>query len=395
MEVQRDTLKFTTDYLEQAEGVNLKRTLRDITPLSPRECLVDGVKCLNFSSNDYLSLSNHPLLKERHIEWTRKFGAGSTASRLVCGTYSAYSRIEETIAEWKGSEAALILGSGYLANVGVIAALLDRASLVVADRLNHASLNAGCQLSRARFRRFGHLDYLQLERLLERKDENRQRTLIVSDTVFSMDGDFADVAALRETAHRHDAILYLDDAHGTGVFGDDGSGLARGSDADVVMGTFSKAMGSYGAYVACPREVRDYLVNRCGSFIYSTALPPGVYGSIEAAVELVRSSEFEETRRRLLSNAAWVRSEFHHLGLESVASQSPIIPIIVGEPEMASRMSRMLLENGILSVAIRPPTVPKGSARIRVSLNAAHTREDLARLVAAVDKAARSLLPSS
>ncbi len=272
---------FVRKFLEDAAAANLKRSLRKIVPLSAREVLCDGQRCLNFSSNDYMGLTFHPALKEAAIEWTEKYGAGSGASRLVTGTIDAYLELEQAIADWKHSEAAMVLGSGYMANTGLIPALADRHAVIFSDKLNHASLNAGCQLSGAKFVRYHHNDMNHLRKLIAR-DADIPVKLIVSDTVFSMDGDVADPEELSKIAKEADALLYLDDAHATGVFGDRGEGLACGGCAHIVMSTFSKGMGSYGACAVCSAEMKEYLINRCGSFIYSTALPPGVCGSLFA-----------------------------------------------------------------------------------------------------------------
>lgn len=277
----------------------------------------------------------------------------------------------------------MIIGSGFLANTGVIPALADRNSTVFADKLNHASLNSGVQLSGADFKRYRHLDLKHLEELIHKDSSSRR--IIMSDTVFSMDGDLADIVKLREIAVASNSILYLDDAHATGVFGGKGEGLAHvESDTDIAMGTFSKAMGSYGAYVACSAEMKEYLVNKCSSFIFSTALPPGVYGAISAAVDIVQTTEFREIRKALHAKSAKLVCELRRLGFETGNTASPIIPVILGDSEKVVKISRRLLEKGILAVAIRPPTVPTGSARLRISLNAAHTGEDISKLLDAL-----------
>lgn len=394
------TAKFS-EFLVDAEEKGLKRTLRGIQPISARECAVEGVDdpCLDFSSNNYLGIADHPALIAKSIEWTEKFGTSAKASRLVSGTNPAYLELEERIAEWKGAEAALLLGSGYMANTGIIPALAGRKSLVLADKLNHASLNAGVALSGAKLLRYKHddsgdlrkkFDFFMTERLAKSgADQYRSGSelLIVSDTVFSMDGDIANIAELAKFAKEKDALLYLDDAHATGVFGKKGEGLATTKDADVVMGTFSKGMGAYGAYVACSKLLRDYLVNKCASFIYSTAPPPAVCGAISASVKLVQTAEFREVRERLSTTTEWFLREVRGLGFDTGKSASPIVPIIIGDAAETAAFSRFLLENGVLAIAIRPPTVPTGTARLRLSINAAHTKEDLSRVLELLDKA--------
>ena len=397
-------------YLEEAEAADLKRQLREVHPVSARECIVEGVEkpCLDFSSNNYLGIADHPRLKEEAVRWTSIFGTGSKASRLVSGTFPEYMDLERRIAEWKGTEDSLIVGSGYMANTGIIPAVVERRSAIFADKLNHASLNAGCILSGAQFLRYAHNDLAELEKKVENFHENhlakssgdsygsisdsaskKAELLIVSDTVFSMDGDVADIEKLANFAKKSGALLYLDDAHATGIFGEKGEGLAHGKNANLAMGTFSKAMGCYGAYIACSKTLKEYLVNRCGSFVYTTALPPGVYGSISAAVELVQTKEFCEIRKNLLLRSADLAKEIRGLGFDTGRTETPIIPVIIGDTEETLRISQILLEKNIFAVAIRPPTVPRNSARLRVSLNAAHTEEDVERLLNALQEAKR------
>jgi len=371
---------FLAAELDALEAAGLRRRLRAVARLSARECRADGVACLDFSSNNYLGLADDPRLKAAAAAWTERLGTGAGASRLVTGTSPEVLALEERIAAWKGTEAALLAGSGYLANLGALAALADsRRDAIVADRLNHASLNAGCRLGGAQFRRYRHGDLAHAEALLAASAGNRRR-LLASDTVFSMDGDLADAAALAALARRQGALLYVDEAHATGLFGERGEGLCRGH-ADLAMGTFSKAMGSYGAYLAGSREMIGFLVNRCAPFIYSTALPPAACGAIDAALSLIQTDEFRERRERLREDARRVAGELRGLGLAVGPTASPIIPVLVGDAAAATACARFLLSRGILGVAIRPPTVPVGTARIRLSLNAAHTPDDLARLV--------------
>jgi 8-amino-7-oxononanoate synthase len=381
-------MDFIREFLDDAEKNGNRRKLLPVIPISARECIAGGRKCIDFSSNNYLALANHPKLKEESVRWTNLYGTGSRASRLVTGTFEPYLELERRIAVWKNTEASMIIGSGFLANTGIIPALADRNSAVFTDKLNHASLNSGVTLSGAVFKRYRHLDYKHLEDFIH--NESSLRRIIVSDTVFSMDGDIADISRLREIARAHNSFLYLDDAHATGVFGVRGEGLAHAeSSADIVMGTFSKAMGSYGAYVACSAEMKEYLVNKCSSFIFSTALPPGVYGAISAAVDLVQTVEFCEIRNSLNAKSAKLVCELRRLGFETGKTASPIIPVILGDSEKVMKFSKSLLEKGILAVAIRPPTVPKGSARLRISLNAEHTEEDISRLLDALAQSIR------
>ena len=379
--------------LQKAEGMGLKRSLREISPCSARTCFLKGVdgECLDFSSNNYLGIADHPRLKEEAIKWTNKLGTGSKASRLVTGTFPEYEELERRIAEWKGTEAAMIIGSGYMANVGAIAALADRKTVILADKFNHASLNAGVMLSGARFLRYAHNSTESLKKLAlpytEEPAQGRKKIIIVTDTVFSMDGDIADIKAAAECAKKINALLYLDDAHATGVFGKKGEGLATGESVDIAMGTFSKGMGCYGAYIACSSVMRDFLLNRCGSFVYTTAPPPSVYGAISASLDLIQSDEYCVKRKQLLKSSRELAEAIRDIGYNTGKTETPIIPIIVGESSESLRIAQFLLSKNILAIPIRPPTVPKGTARLRVSLNAEHTEEDKNRLLDALKEA--------
>ena len=360
-------------FLINAEQQNILRKLNPIYSISATECLFtdDDKTYIDFSSNDYLALAKHPKLIEGSMEYLKKYGTGSRASRLVSGTFTKYIELEEKIADWKGTEAAIIIGNGYMANTGIISALANRNSIVFADKFNHASLNAGVSLSKAEFKRYKHNDMNHLEKFIACSKSNDK--LIITDTVFSMDGDIANLKKITQIARKYSSMLYLDDAHGTGVFGNKGEGLSIGGIADVTMGTFSKGMGAYGAYVACSKILKDYLINKCGSFIYSTALPPAAYGAIDASISLVQTSEYQEVRQNLLTKSKYLRDAINSLGYNTGVTKTPIIPIIIGSVEKTMQVSAYLKNNGIFAVPIRPPTVPNGTARIRLSLNAAHT----------------------
>lgn len=370
--------KVIAPFLASVRGMGMLRGLTPMAPLSGREVVVNGRTALNFSSNNYMGIADHPALKAASLEWSERYGSGSGASRLVTGTLPEHLEVEERLATWKKAEAALVVGAGYMANVGCIAALADRDTTIFADKLNHASLNDGCVLSRAELKRYRHNDPAHLAKLLA--ECPNERKLIVSDTVFSMDGDVADLPALRELSLKHRAFLYLDDAHASGVLGPDGSGLANGRNCELAMGTFSKALGSYGAYLACSRQTCDYLVNRCGSFIYTTALPPAVWGSVDAAIKLLSSPDMIPVREAYLARTAKLAAALRSDGFDLGTSSTPILPVIVGEAEAAKRLSAALLERGVLGMPIRPPTVPKGSSRLRLTVTAAHTDADLALL---------------
>jgi 8-amino-7-oxononanoate synthase len=337
---------------------------------------------IDVASNDYLGLSRHPELIERACAWTRRHGAGSRASRLVTGTSAELLALEERLARFKGAQAALIFASGYQLNSSVLPALLELGEkpLVFTDRLNHASLHTG--LSGVKQHRFRHNDLAHLEELLE--THPGEFRWIVTESVFSMDGDRADVAALAALAERHDAHLYLDEAHATGVLGQHGEGLAslaRGK-VPVVMGTLGKALGGAGAYVAGSRALIDWLVNRCGGFLYSTAPAPAAFGALDAALDLVPGMEAE--RARLAKMAEALRAALRERGIDTLASTTQIVPAVLGDAARALAAAETLRAAGILVVAIRPPTVPAGSARLRFSLCAALTDAQFERVLAAV-----------
>ena len=372
------------DALDRFEERHQRRSLVATRMSGPARLTRGGRELIDFSSNDYLGLARHPLLAERSAEWAIRHGSGSAASRLVTGTSPEHLAIEARIAQFKGAEAALLFPSGWQLNAAVLAALVKAAPgmLVFTDRLIHGSLHAGS--SGHRQIRFRHNDLDHLEELLVGHAGRDDPRLIVTESVFSMDGDRADVERLARIARSHDAFLYLDEAHATGVLGPGGAGLSRGiaGGVDLVMGTFSKGMGCFGAYVAGSRLLVDYLVNACGGFIFSTAPPPAMLGAIDAALDLVPDLETE--RQRLADHAAYLRHQLAGHGIDTGASSTHIVPIIVGEAERTLALSAALNTDGLLASAIRPPTVPQGTSRLRIALRATHTRDDIDRLIRAL-----------
>lgn len=341
-----------------------------------------GASLVNFSANDYLGLSGHPLLIARSCAWARRWGAGAGASRLVCGSLEIHHAVEEKLACLKGTEAALLLATGWQANASVLPALLAAGGrggdpLVFTDRLNHASLHHGCAAAGARQIRFRHNDLTHLEDRLAASAARPGRRFIVTESVFSMDGDRADVAGLAALADRYGAFLMLDEAHATGVLGPGGMGLAAlgGGRVDLAMGTFSKALGGFGAYVAGSRALCDYLVNRCGGVIHSTAPPPAVLGAMDAALDLVPT--MDGARARLHANAGRLREALRALGFDTAGSDTQIVPAVVGDDRRALALARHLEDRGVLAVAIRPPTVPAGTSRLRFAVSATHTSDQL------------------
>lgn len=381
---RKNKLGFMDAELDRRSAAHRRRALRGARPLSGIETAIDGRPMLNFCSNDYLGLSQHPLLQERAIAFIRQYGAGATASRLICGNFDYYAAIEKKLAGLKQTEAALILTSGFQANTTLIPALADRETLILSDALNHNSLIQGCRLARCRVAVYRHNDLDHLERmLLENSGREWSRMVIVTESVFSMDGDRVDIRALSALTERFNAILVVDEAHATGVFGERGMGLCCGHSVDLVIGTFGKAGGSFGAYLACSEKIKHYMINCCAGLIYTTALPPAVLGAVDAALDVI--PEMDVQRRDLLSNGAYLRNALKERGWNTGSSSTQIIPIMVGGEADALNLSGWLAENGILISAIRPPTVPEGASRIRLSLSALHTRDHIDRVLAALD----------
>ena len=372
------------DELAARRREGLERTLVVLDSAGPR-VTVGGRTLLNVSGNDYLGLAYHPHVLARARECLDRFGAGAAASRLVVGTLACHEELEARLAQFKGYPAALVFGSGYAANLGLIPALVGRADRVFMDRLAHASLVDGAVLSRARLQRFRHNDADHLAALLE-KCPAACRKLVVTESVFSMDGDCAPLRELAAAAERHGAMLLVDEAHATGVFGPAGSGCIRAAGLEervsLSMGTLSKALGSQGGFAACAAEARGLLINQARSFIYSTALAPAAVGAALGALDVL---EREPGRgARLLARAAGVRERLKAAGLDTGASVSQIVPVIAGSSECALRVGWRLREAGFLAVAIRPPTVPQGTARLRLSLSLGHTEAELMALTEAV-----------
>ena len=353
---------------------------------------------LNFSGNDYLGLSTHPLLKQRAQEWTASHGTGAGASRLVTGTLALHERVEAKLAALKGTEAALLFASGWQANASILAALLrlpGPPALAFCDALNHASLNHGCHAAGVPRQKFRHNDMDHLSHLLARHAASPGRRFIITESVFSMDGDQADLETLHALADQHDAFLYLDEAHATGVLGPNGMGLSGTTlgGVDLAMGTFSKALGGFGAYVAGSRPLCDWLVNRASGFIHTTALPPPVLGAMDAALDLIPA--MDDDRARLHAHAATLRAALQNLGIAHGPSTTQIVPAIVGTEQAALALSAALRRAGILAVPIRPPTVPPNTSRLRLTVTAAHTDADIDHLTNALARAWPALDPAA
>jgi len=365
----------------------LYRRMRMISgPQGPR-VLLDGRPVLLLCSNNYLGLADHPRVREAAAEAAMRYGAGAGASRLVSGNMRVHRRLEERLADFKGYRSALLFGSGYLANTGVVQALAKPGEVVFSDALNHASIVDGCRLAGAETFVYDHADLDHLAWGL-REAEGRG-SLIVTDGVFSMDGDVAPLTEIVELARRYDARVMVDDAHGTGTIGPDGRGSVAAAgledEVDVLVGTLGKSLGSYGAYVCCDKAMAKYLVNTARTLIFSTALGPPQVGAAMAALELLR----EEPRRveRVQRNARILREALAEHGLPAGDGDTPIVPVIVGDADAAVTASERALERGVFAQAIRPPTVPDGSSRLRLTVMASHTKAELREAAEVIAKA--------
>lgn len=380
-----DDLRARLDELAEA---GLHRRMRMISgPQGPRVVL-DGRPVLLLCSNNYLGLADHPRVREAAADAALRWGAGAGASRLVSGTMTVHRRLEEALAAFKRREAAVLFGSGYMANVGVIGALAGRGQVVFSDALNHASIIDGCRLARAETFVYDHCDLEHLAWGLERHGE--RGGLIVTDSVFSMDGDVAPLAGLAELARRHGVRLVVDEAHGTGCCGPGGRGAVAEAgvedEVDVVIGTLGKALGSYGAFAACSATTRELLVNTARPLIFSTAPGPPAVAAALAALELL--AEHPELPGRLQRGADVLRDELHREGFEVAGSTTQIVPLIVGDAATAMRICELAIERGVFAQAIRPPTVPAGTSRLRLAVMATHSRDELREAARALGRAA-------
>ncbi len=392
---------FATAALEELRAAGLLRSLRTVgNPQGPL-ITVDGRELLNFSSNDYLGLANDPLLREAAVRAVERYGVGAGASRLVCGNMAPYGELEDRLPAFKGKEAAVVFGSGYAANVGTICALVGKGDTVILDKLNHASIVDGARQSGATVRVYPHRDMDKLEKLLKQsgpcvphgqsstisragRAAHPSRTLVVTETVFSMDGDHAPLREIVELKDRYGAWLMIDEAHATGLYGSRRRGLAEElgveDQIDVTLGTLSKALGCVGGFVCGSRALVDLLINRARSLIYSTALPPAIVAAASAAVQFVMSDAGQARRELLLQRVKELHQGVVNLGYRSVPTGA-IMPMVVGDEVKAMALSRRLLDAGVFVPAIRYPTVARGAARLRLTVTAAHTAERVQLLI--------------
>jgi 8-amino-7-oxononanoate synthase len=376
--------------LEELRALGLNRRTRLVSGPQGPHVLLDGKPVLLLCSNNYLGLADHPQVRAAAADAAMRWGVGAGASRLISGTMTIHRRLEERLAEFKRREAALLFGSGYLANTGVIAALARPGDVVFSDALNHASIIDGCRLSRAEVFVYDHCDLEHLEWGIEQAEG--RGTLIVTDSVFSMDGDVAPLADIVDIAGHHGLRTMIDEAHGTGALGPDGRGAAAEAGVedhiDVIMGTLGKALGSYGAFVACDRVMARYLVNAARTFIFSTALPPPAVAGALAALDLLE----DRPRRvqKLAANAAALRAELAREGFDMRGSRTQIVPLVVGDATLAVRICERALSGGVFAQAIRPPTVPPMTSRLRLAVMASHREQELRAAARIIGQAARA-----
>lgn len=374
--------KWLSPALAALDSDHLRRSLRGC-PAVGGVIESGGRRILNFSSNDYLGLARHPQVVQAAAEAAACHGAGATSSRLVAGTLELHEALERELADYEGTPSALVFGSGFLTNLGAVGAVVGRSDLVFADRLAHASLIDGIRLCGARLQRFRHNDCAHLAELLAGAPAEGRR-LVATESVFSMDGDLAPLAEIAATAARHGAMLLVDEAHSSGIFRAS-AGLA--DKPNLLVGTLSKGFGGYGGFVACSDEMREWLINSARSFIYTTGLPPASAAAALAALRIVRGDP--TMGERLLRNAQVFRASLAEAGLDTAGSASQIVPVMVGDNGKALALADRLRRRGIIGVAIRPPTVPRGTARLRLSMSLAHEPDDLARAAAEIIAAVR------
>ena len=371
-------MKYISDELNKIKKTGLYRELKVIGNAQESHIEIEGKTFLSFCSNNYLGLANNPSVVKAVKDAVEEYGWGAGASRLVSGNMTLHETLENVISRFKGKDTALVFPTGYMANLGAISSLVSKGDLVICDKLNHASIIDGCRLSGADFRVYAHCDMEKLENIL-RKSSRYNRKLIVTDSVFSMDGDLAPLPDIVRIAGKYKAMVMVDEAHGTGVFGRNGRGVVEhfnlNNEIDIIMGTLSKAIGSLGGYVTGDNDLINYLRNKARSFMYTTALPPAVCAASIAAINLIKRDP--SIRESLWHNVRFINDNLKLLNFNLISSESPIIPILVGDAQKAVDMSKSLYERGILIPAIRPPTVPVNSSRLRMTVMSTHTKEDL------------------
>ena len=369
------------DELKRIKESGLYRQMKYLQSPQQPYVKIAGKSYLMLSSNSYLGLCNDPRLKQAAMDAMEKYGVGSGGSRLTTGSYEVHKKLEDEIAAFKGAEAALLFNTGYMANVGAISSIAGKDWVIFSDRFNHASIIDGCRLSGAEIIIYEHCDASDLE--TKAQSHRGRRALVVTDGLFSVDGDIAPLPEIVQVAKKYNMLLMVDDAHATGVLGENGGGTADyfglQNEIDIQMGTFSKALASEGGFIAGNRGLIDYLANKARSFIFSTALAPATVAVSLRALEIVQAEP--RLRQSLIANSAWFREKLREIGFEIMDFPTPIISIVLGPPDLTVNFSNRLMEKNIFVSAIRPPTVPQGTSRLRINLMATHTVDDLARAI--------------
>ncbi len=372
-------LSFLTDQLDELRATGTFQRLRVLESASAAESVFDGRQVVNLASNNYLGLCTHPKLVEAAVNAAKKFGAGSGAVRTISGTMAIHMQLEERIADFKNVEACVVFQSGFAANAGTVSAILGPEDHIISDALNHASIIDGCRLSRAKVHVFPHKDAGEAEKILSKLEGTAGRKLLISDGVFSMDGDIGPLPDLVAVAEKHGAIMMVDDAHSSGVLGRNGRGtvdhFGLHGRVDIQVGTLSKAVGVLGGYVCGSRDLIDFLYHRARPFLFSTSHPPAVAAACLAAFDVLE--EEPERIEKLWANTRYWKQALDQEGFNTGVSETPIVPVMVGEAERAHAFSKALFDEGVLATGIGFPTVPKGNARVRTILNAEHTRAEL------------------
>jgi glycine C-acetyltransferase len=391
----RPQLQYLHDALEDLKSKHLYFRLKILEGEQKPVAVFDGKEVINLSSNNYLGLTTHPNLRRAAIEGTRKYGVGSGAVRSIAGTMKIHMELEEQIARFKKVEACVVFQSGFAANAGTVSAILGKEDLIISDELNHASIIDGCRLSRATIKVFKHKDIADCERVLKETENWTGKKLLVTDGVFSMDGDIANLPALCELAEKYNCIMMVDDAHASGVLGSRGRGtidhLGCHGRVDIQVGTLSKAIGSIGGYVCGSRDLIDFLYHRGRPFLFSTSHPPSVTATCQAAFDLLDSEAGDRHIKKLWSNTKFFKRKLKKLGFNTGKSETPITPIMVGDAEKAFQFSRDLFADGVFAGAIGYPTVPEGKARLRTIVTATHKRADLERALETIARVGKNL----
>ena len=377
--------QFFFNSLNELKTQGLDRYLKTLIKINPIKIKYKNRVLLNFSSNDYLGLSQNNIIKRDTIKIIKEYGIGSGSSRLVSGNFDFHEKIETELAKKKKSEAAIIFSTGYLANYSILSSifssnLFKKTPIIFSDKLNHQCIYEGCKNKKINFLRFHHNDINHLEYLLKKNKLKRNPKFILSESVFSMDGDFADIKALVYLKKKYNSFLFLDEAHATGIYGDNGFGLSTNfsKDIDCVTGTFSKAFGSFGAYISCSKNLKSFLINKCPSFMYSTALPFSLLASIYSSIKMI--PKLKNERKKLIKNSFYLREVLKRENFNIGNSQTNIIPVIIGDPKKTILISKELENKGLYVAPIRPPSVPQNSSRLRISISTCHSQNNIKKL---------------